>query len=124
MRKKCRVRGGGGQKSTPFRPLAGPQSYAKNRKIKNCCTNAKRKASIKMGAFLFVYIPRQTKNVVRPSYDGQSLMGKDSVVKRRSVCQGKAPKTALGTDEQLVSQVAVVDAHTQINLLLSPSPSE
>ena len=26
---------------------------------------AKKKASIKMGAFLFVYIPRQTKNVVR-----------------------------------------------------------
>ena len=29
-----------------------------------------------MGAFLFVYIPRQTKNVVRPSYDGHTLMGK------------------------------------------------
>ena len=41
-----------------------------------------------MGAFLFVYIPRQTKNVVRPSYDGQSLMSEDSVAKRRSVCQG------------------------------------
>ena len=40
---------------------------------------AKKKASIKMGAFLFVYIPRQTKNVVRPSYDGQSLVSKDSV---------------------------------------------
>ena len=40
---------------------------------------AKKKASIKMGAFLFVYTPRQTKNVVRPSYDGQSLMSKDSV---------------------------------------------
>ena len=44
-----------------------------------------------MGAFLFVYIPRQTKNVVRPSYDGQSLMSKDSVAKRRSDCQGVAP---------------------------------
>ena len=39
----------------------------------------KKKASIKMGAFLFVYIPRQTKNVVRPSNDGQSMMGEDSV---------------------------------------------
>ena len=51
----------------------------KNTKISFLSPLHKKKASIKMGAFLFVYIPRQTKNVVRPSYDGQSLMSKDSV---------------------------------------------
>ena len=34
----------------------------------------------------------------------------------------QVPKTALETDEQLVLQVAVVDAHPQINFLLSPNP--
>ena len=42
--------------------------------------------------FLFVCSCQLTRTDVRPSYDGQSLMGKDSVAKRRSVCQGVAPK--------------------------------
>ena len=40
-----------------------------------------------MVLFVCIAIPRQTKNVVRPSYDGQSMMGEDSVAKRRSDCQ-------------------------------------
>ena len=52
--------------------------------------------------FLFVCSCQLTRTDVRPSYDGQSLMGKDSVAKRRSVCQGVVPqKTALETYEQL-----------------------
>ena len=42
-----------------------------------------------MGAFLFVGSWRRRELNVRPSYDGHSLMGKDSVAKRRSDCQGQ-----------------------------------
>ena len=62
---------------------------------------AKNKASIKMGAFLFVYIPRQTKNVVRPSYDGQSLMGQGLRSDSVGASVRELPPTVLGTDEQL-----------------------
>ena len=54
---------------------------------------AKKKASIKMGAFLFVGSWRRRELNVSPSYDGQSLMSKDSVAKRRSVCQGQSSCT-------------------------------
>ena len=44
--------------------------------------------------FVVYYCKSWLEVLVRPSYDGQSLMGEDSVAKRRSDCQGLTARTS------------------------------
>ena len=93
--------------------------------VRVCQGQPNKKNHQSMVLFVCIAIPRQTKNVVRPSYDGKSLMSKDSVTQCRSVCKGVAP-TALETDEQLVKQVAsstLLRFTTQGYISLRPSLS-